>query len=341
MSCFIDYIGLKQCGVSGVSGDYINDLAGISTEMVGKIANSEQGNYLGVWNSVQRRSINRLYEDLLSAMSDKVNMNRIVYQTKKLKKQYSNLVQENRGAYHRGVYLKVPEGDYVEFLLKGIFVYSKQAITTTVKVFDINDGSELYTKSTDLIVGLNYIEINESFPLRWEIMELFIGVDATNFDSVKTQPEYYYLYNNDWDCVSCDGGLTYNDNIFAIRPGELQIGHPAIWSNLRLFGIGQGVTIDGQIKCSISNYACQNKALLKTAFKYLLGAELLMEKNVSNQISFFTTSNLQITEALRLDYEKKYSDSLKKAVNTIPLEGNNLCFNCEDQATVYTSGQLP
>lgn len=340
-SCFIGYIGLKQCGASGTSGDYINEMPGISTEMVGKIANSEQGNFLGVWQDVQKRAFRRLKQDLLTALAEKVNMNRIVYQTKKLKKQYRDLVKVPMAPNYRGVYVKIPEGNYVELYIKSIFVYSYQAVSTTIKVFDINDGTQLYTKDVTLVVGLNVIDIDEDFPLRWEIMELFIGIDMTSFDSVITQPEYYLFYNQEWDCVSSISHSRYNDNLFLIEPAELPIIDVASWSNVRILGAGQGVTIDAQVKCSISDFACQNKDILKTPFMYLLTAELLMEKNVSNQISVFTTTNLEVTENLRQDYENRYRDSLKRVAKSIPLEGNNLCFNCEEQKVVYTSGGLP
>lgn len=64
MDCLKDYIGIMGCGApappdgpGAFSGLYINQLPGVSLEVMEGIADSEQENYLGVWADVKDRAL--------------------------------------------------------------------------------------------------------------------------------------------------------------------------------------------------------------------------------------------------------------------------------------------
>jgi hypothetical protein len=338
-----NYIGLKNCNLpTPESGIYINELPGMSTELVDKIANSEQINFAGVWEDVQKNAIRRLKDDAINQMYEYIKFNSIIYQTRRLvKSQVNALVPVIRSNAYAGVYQMVPESKYAEYYLKGVWVYSSQIVTTTVKVWDVNDGTELYADSVDLVVGLNYVSIEETFNLKYRVLEMFIGVDVSNFDSIQTMNDYYYWYNNDMACAQSALGYGGQRGFFQFYPATYDTGTTLQYSNIIKTGIGRGVTVDAEIRCSIDQFLYDNRKFLETAFLYLLGAEMLLHKVSSPRLNFYTASNLEQTEQNRLTFEGRYRSNLKRALNSIPLTGEGICFDCEETFKVATKGMMP
>jgi hypothetical protein len=339
----INYIGLKNCNLpTPESGDYLNELPGMSTELVDKIANSEQINFSGVWADVQKNSFRRLRDTAINLMYEYIKFNSIVYQTRRLvKSQVNQLIPVLRSPVYAGVYQMVPESKYSEYRLNGVWVYSSQIVTTTVKVWDVNDGTELYSSSVDLIIGLNYVTIGEVFELKYRVLELFIGVDVTNFDTIQTLNDYYNWYDSDMACaaMACGGGG--QRGFFQFYPATYSTGTTLQYSNIIKSGIGRGITVDAEIRCSIDQFLYDNREILKSAILYLLAAEMLLYKVNSPRMNFFTATNLEQTEETRLLFENRFLSNLKRSLNTIPLTGESLCFSCEETFKVTTRSQMP
>lgn len=62
MDCLQGYIGIQGCGAPSAapgSGLYINQLPGVSLEVIESIADDEQENFLGVWADVETRALKK------------------------------------------------------------------------------------------------------------------------------------------------------------------------------------------------------------------------------------------------------------------------------------------
>lgn len=342
MECLENYIGLKNCALPEPdSGIYVNILPGINTETIDNIASREQINFAGVWQNVKQRSFLRFKNDIIMKIQERTDFKDIIYQTKKLTTLNPTMTAILAGPQYRGVYLRIPTSKYTEYYIDTLEVYSDAVVTTDFKVFDVNDGKELFTKSVDLIVGLNSISIDEYFNLRYGNLELFIGVDCTNFNSIQTYQEQYYWYDEDMECVtsasSFHGQRQYS---LQINPASLDKSKMASYPNIERTGIGVGITIVSQIKCSIDVFICQNRKVLEQAILYLLGAELLKEKMASPRLNVTTVMNLENIEYIRQDFEKTYLNNMSRAMKTIPLEGEGFCFHCGEQMRVEYSGSM-
>jgi hypothetical protein len=339
-----NYIGLKNCNLLvPESGDYINELPGMSTELVDKIANSEQINFAGVWADVQKNAFRRFKDDTINLMYEYIKFNSIIYQTRRLvKSQINALIPVLRSPLYAGVYQMCPESKYSEYRLNGAWVYSSQTITTTLKVWDVNDGSVIYTASADLIPGLNYVSIKQIIPLKYRILEMFIGIDVSNFDSIQTLNDYYYWYDSDMACAA-QGSFGYGAQrgFFQFYPATFDSNNVMQYSNIIKSGIGRGITVDAEIRCSIDQFLYDNREILGSALLYLLAAEMLLHKRSSPRLNFYTASNLEQTEETRLLFEDRYRSNLKRALNTIPLTGESLCFDCEETFKVATKSMMP
>lgn len=339
MDCLDNYIGLKNCALPEPdSGLYVNILPGIKTELVDKIASSEQINFNGVWGDVKQRAFLRLKNDIIMKIQERVDFNDIVYQTKNLTLITEQLIPVLSGSEYRGIYVRIPTTKYAQYYIDTLQVYSDAITTTVVKVFDVNDGSELYLQSIDLVVGLNTISINKYFELRYGNLELFIGVDCENFNSVETYQEDYYWYDQDFDCATPDSWHGQRNFSLQINPATIDKSLSPVYTNIYRTSVGSGISVVSQIKCSIDVFICQNRKQFEQAILYLLGAEILMEKMGSPRLNFFTVSNIENTEYFRLLFEKRYTDNISRAMKTIPLEGEGFCFHCGEQASVQYKG---
>ncbi len=339
MDCLTNYIGIKSCGLPDPkSGLWINDLPGMSNELLDNIANSEAVNFLGVFNKIQKRSILRFKTDVINIMAEKVTMKETVYQTRRLVKSTVNEIVIPKKAEWRGIYIMLPESKYSEFRHNETYMYSLQAGKSTLKVWDLNDGKELHSQEVDIVVGYNSFDVSKIFNLTYRVQEFFIGVDCTDFDTIQTLPDYYYWYNTDYSCAyDCNTG-GYSRGYFQMYAGILPVGSEVIFKNIYKTGLGYGVAIGAEIGCSIDQFICDNKRSLQTALLYLYGAETLMEKIGSPRMNFFTASNLEATDELRSDFENRYIGNLKRSLKSIPFEGDNICFDCEEQSIVSYRG---
>ena len=76
MECLINYIGLRGCGLpEPESGLYLNSLPGLTLKNLQSVANSEQVNFIGVFNEVQERAINRLIQDFTALFNSVYDQN--------------------------------------------------------------------------------------------------------------------------------------------------------------------------------------------------------------------------------------------------------------------------
>lgn len=309
----------------------------MSSELVDNIANSEQVTFQGVFEDIQEIAHLRLMDDVVNILveQEKVNFNEVILQTKKLTKFSREKEEILAGDEYRGVYYRLPESKYFYFYLRELYVYSDTNIDTTLKVFDINDESELFSLDISLTAGLNTISVDKKFNLKYGILDLFIGVDCSGFNSIKTLREYYDWYDEDLACISpCNS----QNQIYECYPARLDKNLSASYGNILKDGFGRGIAVGSEIGCDIEEFICENRKKLIGSLLFLLGSVTLQFKLNSPRLNLFTTSNLAITEETKADFEKQYYSNLKRVLKTIPVKG--LCFNCDDTLDVFTKGSI-
>lgn len=340
MNCLTNYIGLKHCSQDDPeSGFYVNMLAGISTELADKIANEEQQNFQKLWEDIQDRAYFKLKNDISGFLlaDAKADFKNVLYKTKKLLKKERNAVSIPASSEYRGVYFSLPESRYSKFRVTDLIVYSFQEEATELKIFDMNDGEELASIDVELQVGLNVIPINQVFELKYRVLELFIGIDASLIDTIETLGEYYHLDS----CSSVFDGY-HSPQIY---PATLPISDDPLYDNLTLSGEGKGVVIGGEISCSIDEFICQNKHNFQQSWLYLLGTELLDQKLKgsigSSRLNYFTVTNRELTAETKTQVERSYFSNLKRELKGIPIDNESVCFSCQDNLEVFTGGAIP
>ncbi len=347
MECLNNYIGIRHCSQEEpVSGLYINSLPGMSTEMADKIANSDQLNFIGVWDDVQARAFQKLEQDLQLVLFDigKTGFNKTIYNTQKLTKPRNYTVLEENSDL-RGVYVYLPISRFVKFELNNVQIYVHELPIdpdVTLNIFDLQNENLLETKDITLVKGVNNIEINSVFSINTNAIELFIGLEG-NFKSVETTDELYGWYDQECAYYPTWQGIGY-DTQAVIIPAVLGISDEPKYGNVSFPGIGQGVSLDAQVICSLENFICENKKSLKTALLYLLGAEMLLQKiasNMGSRVNYFTSGNLEQTENTRTLFDKEYQKALKNAVRSLNIPDSGVCFECNQNAQSFQGSAMP
>lgn len=339
MYCLKDYIGIKHLSLPSESGVFINVLPGISTEMVQAISTEAQATFGLVWDDIQERSYLRLKNDIVNMLlnESKADFRNVIYETKKLLKAERTITEVPASPEYRGVYFSLPESRYSQFRNTELYVYALQDASTTLKIFDLNDGEELYSQDVEITAGLNIIPVNQVFELKYRVLELFVGIDVSLFDTIETLAEYYYF----------DGCSTYGEGYHdtQIYSATLPISSNALYENLLLSGEGKGVVAGAQISCSIDEFICKNKHNFQQSWLYLLGAETLEQKLSSviatSKLNYFTVSNREQTEDTRSKFEERYSSNLKRELKGIPIDNESVCFSCSDNLEIFTGGAMP
>jgi hypothetical protein len=326
MDCLQNYIGLRQVSTAPISGLWINALPGMSTELADRIATEEQLNYVGVWADVQSNAFRRIQEDVVNLLSTDVKINQIVYQTHR-PKVYRNQPAILADTNYRGVIVQVPVSKYVTFRLREVYIYSTSIVATTLKTFA--------SQNINLVVGLNTIPVNVNYSLtKFGGINLFIGVDGSDFDSISFFPEYYDFYDCHNNCHSGISNFNGQPDYIVMEPAEIGLSEDMDFDNLTKFADGRGIAIGAEINCSVEEFICQNRKSFDSSLLYLLGSEMLFMKLGSPRLNYLASSNLELTQLTRNEFEKKYLSSLQKALDSIPLHGDSLCFECAETAFV-------
>lgn len=87
--------------------------------------------------------------------------------------------------------------------------------------------------------------------------------------------------------------------------------------------------------CDYEGLICNNKALLKKAWQYLLGNQLMIYRLYSNRLNRYTTVDLETAGKLKDFYQIEYESALKQAVQLIDISDCD-CTDCGGNPEVVT-----
>lgn len=329
MQCLIDYIGLLGCdnSVTPASGIYINSLQGINLKSLQAVANHEQVTYKAAWNDIQLRASKIFELDFTSALSEKFKLlplQRSIDLGTKI-----SSTAEAASAKYKGEVIDIrptaSASDWKSSALASIYVqsfpvYSTAAAATTIKVFDVEKQTELYTQSATLAIGWNTIEINTQFNSEC----IFICYNASLIPSFsKTIPS----------------NTNYGYGIQSyLKGGYSDI--PFTSSSLTTGTDSYGTSVIYSVRCSFQNLVCKNKDLFTSAWWYLLGVETMITRLTSDEISSFTTVGIKRAEELRERFDSLYQQAKKQIVDGLTLDQADPCIECNEKFTIQENGNF-
>lgn len=338
MNCLQNYIGLQGCTTDApLSGLYINDYPGMSSELLEKIATPEQASYVGMWNSAQAVAYVRIKRDIQSALftSAEAQLDQVLFQTRKeFVQQWQQIETTAPSEQLRGVFVSIQGSKYLSLRIKQLFVYNAGSETVTDCpwfIYQTQDGKILDQGTYDLAPGMNYIPINTEFFSDFDKVNIMAAVDCTNLTTTTGMFSDYGWQQMDLECASRFSYLWRNGwSIFPVT-APLNYGLGQSWSQ---DNSQSGIYMDAQLLCSLDSFICGMKEFLVDAWANLLCYQILWAKVASPRANYFSQGNREFTERAMATFLDGYNQSLAIWARQLNLRGEGLCFNCDNAGLI-------
>lgn len=337
MGCFSGLIKLNGCQITEVPEAVysLNSLPGISLKSFEQVANSEQGNYIGVWDAINERAEARLKNQILAQMSTRYDIKRVRRTTSVNGSPETVAVSDDKfkGMVFVQAWTLTDNWVVSPFQTLSVdkiaFYKSATNTATTVDIKFINYLSQeiLFNKTltmSNLVEGWNEINILKEFycPL------LAIGFTDTDINGVTYQTsDVNSNFQSCFDyCYGTDGcgyiyGFTTNDSGDYVQTDVI--------NSLRAT-----VTLG----CSYDAAVCSNRLLFAEAFWYALGIELMDERLFTERVNFYTSVKREEAKELGSLYQVRYEEAFKNGIGGLKF-GCDACLECNSQVQVFT--QIP
>jgi len=89
--------------------------------------------------------------------------------------------------------------------------------------------------------------------------------------------------------------------------------------------------------CSYNSLVVNNKELIADAWLYLLGVELMFERQFTSRINRLTTVDAEDAEKLRDVFTAKYEEAFNDFVSGIQINAHDGCIECRQTIKRVTS----
>jgi hypothetical protein len=345
MNCLENYIGLRSCTAgTPLSNLWINDLPGMSTELLDKIATTDQITYAGVWESIQRSAYEDFKFDIQNALylSAEAQLDQVLFQTSKnFVQNWQQIDPLPAAAEYRGVFVSIEGSKYLGLRVKQLYIYNAGAVAVQdvdLKIYQTQDAKLLWNDSVVLLPGMNYVPVNEVFYSDFDKVNIALMVDCTELDTLQGSFIDYGWNQMDIECATRFTYLWRNGwSIFPIT-APLEYGLGVDWSQ---DNSQSGIYWDAELLCSLDAFICGQREFLKMAYAYKLAYQVLWNKMLTQRGNYFAQSNKDITERNMATMDEKYKAMLATWARQLNLAAEGLCFNCEEAALVQVGRLRP
>jgi hypothetical protein len=330
MNCLENTIGIIGCNAPEPStGQFVNDLPGITSFMVGNIASREDVTFLATWEKIQERALKKFGSAVIAAFKNRKKLKiKTVTQTIDLGRMIDDSAPLAASAQYRGIAIELVLNNtnyYLDSSLQVIYVssiaiYSPGAFSDfAFKVYDLQTGTLLDTITEDLVSGWNTIRVATAY----DALRIFIGYDASAFESVA-------LSINQYNYGGCQSGC---DTIYGIGNCSASVmgAVSADIANPTTISKGSdtyGLSAVFSVQCKYDWLVCNNTDQFILPWQYLLGAEVMTERIYSDRENRFTGIDLEKARELRAEFEAGFTKELETAIDGIDFSENDCCVEC-------------
>ena len=334
--CLVDFIGLRKCKTNlPTSGLYVDDLPGISTELLPAIAPDSKG-WDGLWVAVQTSGYLDLLNKIRAQLSSRYDFKEISGRTQKLDRWKFGSTLIPPAPEYRGVYVEVPSSRISQLLVRTFQIYSNTIASTTFHIFDANEGTQIYTAPVDLVVGVNKIDLDITIDSDWQINRLYLAVDCTAIETWQTNNGFPW----DWYCNQYAEWCSTCSCDMVMRCTNLPLTSEPISNNLYFGVIGNGTWADLQIECSIEKFFCQYKNRFAVALQHSMAVMLIQEKLTTFRSNHMAVNRDVDFQALLTTYTDKVNDMLPDLIRNMSPEDLGYCIDCGDKLSLQTKSLM-
>lgn len=324
MDCFLNYIGLRHCGLpEPESGIYINDFAGISIKKLDNISDSERKTFIGVWERVQRRALLEIKAKILNrfmsiAKTSTTDLTQFGY--------FEQPTALPLGINLKGLYFYYYPSSWTKLNIPFIQLYSSVDYEeANFYVYDLNTGEIIKTITSKLTKGYNKVNLNLSeLPKARYSFRLFIGYDSTLISLLQSVPNY--MVGDYEGCHSFNHFGGYGD----VQIQDSELTPPYLYQNI-IQGHGSGISALVNIECSLDSFICDNRQYFQYAWGKILCAEIHREAILSDRTNIFTTLKADEAEAELSACMSDFSMNIGDVLDNMNIPSDGICFECNEQ----------
>ncbi|UHG91751.1 hypothetical protein [Spirosoma oryzicola] len=309
---FRSLVGLR--GVDTVTHAWVNDITGISTELVSDLA--QPSDIFGsisqiadpttaVWEGVHREAYEKLVTEIKLQLSENYDFAPVIVRT--AQPQRAKPSETVAGPFLVGSIATIPYLENATINLNALTVFvvptgsgsPNQTAMASVRVYDMDSQAMFYSAPHEFRFGANTIQLNQPYrTLFLEPLRLGVFVDVSQM----------WLSELRLDWGKCEGDY--------LLEGARMLNTVATIDAEKTY-----VSLDIEVVRSIEPMLTRYAKEMANAYRYLCGSLLMTEKLATPNLSAFTLSNVQMTERL----ESKLFDDFKRALRpTVRLLSNEL-----------------
>lgn len=317
--CWEDFITSDK-SIPSRSGLYGTNLPGVTLSLFDSLTKDEQKDYSEFWNDVYSTAQQNFISDVQSKLADKFHIDQKLI-TRETSIFLSN---ENTSGGLAGIKLEyaLPKYGRVHILTVEVFALVPYGSPPfELNIYDTDENGELlFTKTVDLIIGRNTIDIFQDF----EVDKLYVTYDSSDFRLYKSENRYFASCNyfGNFTALSCVfpcWGNSYNASVTQVN--------------------GSGLNVKFDVYCSIEKFICENINLFKIAFLNRIGVDLMRERILSDRFNRWTTLTEDRAKQLMPFFQDEYDKHLMNSVKNLKIPEDDICFECK--STVGARNLLP
>lgn len=338
MGCLSGLVYLKGCSINEVPGAIynLNSLLGISLKSFAEVADSEQVNYLGVWEDINERAEARIKNEIMTYLSTRYNLKRVRRTVDTANVQptapfaagdtYQGIVL-NQAYMFTDDWILTPFANFSVDKIRFYYGVGTVATSVDIQFFNYLTKEILDTKTIDLTAYTPGSWIEVSILKKWNIPVLGVGFNSTDIETLTySAAELNGLwaecmdYCYDVSCGYLQGFVSSTNN----ANGNLNNGD-----------LITGLQIVVTMGCDYDPAICSNRQIFAEAFWYLLGCEFMSERLYTSRVNYLSTIKREEARELFNLYEGKYREALKNALDGLKFSCD-ACLECNSLVTVFS-----
>ena len=178
----------------------------MSTELIDKVASSDQVTFSQVWQDIQQTAYLELKTSVQKALKDfaGARLDQVLFQTSRLfVQQWQQINPVPEEAIFKGVFTSIAGSKYAGLRIKKAYIYNSGAVAVPnvpIKIFQCQDGTVLWETTVTVQPGANTINIGQTFGLVFDKINIAMLVDCTNLPTLTGQ----FIDNGSWNWQGMD-----------------------------------------------------------------------------------------------------------------------------------------
>lgn len=321
MICFENFIGVHGLCADIDYVQYLDNI-GLDKHLLSQINTKPYASIKEFVDAKSAFAIEKVTSEIYAKLSPKFKANsiltgnRVGYEadTKELINQ-SGYVGDEIKIYNRE--------SYINFVISDISLFTDYTGTIPVLLYDLKQGKLLATINVESVAGQISIDYTKTVvEARRNELHLWLGYDATGINSYKTT-----THNS---CGSCHG---YTFSHRYIHATGASVESPFTAGTIESLTHTGGLAFNYSVECNHYNWLCEKRDVLKIAFLYKAGIEIVnhaLLASVNQKSNTLTALNTDTLEKSLSHFTYEYDAIMKGILNAMKVPQDRNCFECND-----------